>query len=200
MDKAGGCAVANEDILLRLYGREGLERAKQRCETVKSGFEKTFGQQPEALFRAPGRTELGGNHTDHQHGHVLAASLDLDILAAVRPNNSGRIRIFSEGHGEITADLSRTEPDPNEYNTSSSLVRGLAALSGSPAGFDAYMVSDVPPGSGMSSSAAFEVLIGTILNELFLGSRYNSVEIAQLGQLAENRFFGKPCGLMDQAA
>ena len=187
--------------LERLYGAEGAAEARARCCEVAAGFAKTFEGEPEALFSAPGRTELGGNHTDHQHGRVLAAAVDLDILAAVAPNQSGMIRVQSQGYPLMVVDLSDLNPHAEEAGTSAALIRGVAARMsalGCPlqnAGLDAYMVSNVPGGSGLSSSAAFEVLIGTILNELC-----SAVEIAQIGQYAENVFFGKPCGLMDQTA
>ena len=191
--------------LERLYGAEGAAEARARCCEVAAGFAKTFEGEPEALFSAPGRTELGGNHTDHQHGRVLAAAVDLDILAAVAPNQSGMIRVQSQGYPLMVVDLSDLNPHAEEAGTSAALIRGVAARMsalGCPlqnAGLDAYMVSNVP-GGGLSSSAAFEVLIGTILNELFWGGKCSAVEIAQIGQYAENVFFGKPCGLMDQTA
>ena len=199
-------AGAFDEMLDRLYGKTRREEARDRCEAVIAGFTKTFESQPEALFSAPGRTELGGNHTDHQHGRVLAASVDLDILAAAAPNQSGMIRIQSQGYPLIVVDLHELAPKAGEENTSAALIRGVAARMaalGCPlqnAGLDAYMVSSVPGGSGLSSSAAFEVLIGTMLNDLFWGGRCTPVEIAQIGQYAENVFFGKPCGLMDQTA
>ena len=199
-------AGAFDETLARLYGKNRLEEARSRCGSVIAGFAKTFESLPEALFSAPGRTELGGNHTDHQHGRVLAAGVDLDILAAAAPNQSGMIRVQSQGYPLIVVDLHELTPRPEEENTSAALIRGVAARMaalGCPlqnAGLDAYMVSSVPGGSGLSSSAAFEVLIGTILNDLFWDGRCTPVEIAQIGQYAENVFFGKPCGLMDQTA
>ena len=192
--------------LTTLYGAERLEDARSRCAAVLSGFAKTFECLPEALFSAPGRTELGGNHTDHQHGRVLAAAVNLDILAAAAPNQSGMIRVQSEGYPLIVVDLKELTPKQGEENTSAALIRGVAARMaalGCPlqdAGLDAYIVSNVPGGSGLSSSAAFEVLIGTMLNALFWNGKSSAVEIAQIGQYAENVFFGKPCGLMDQTA
>ena len=192
--------------LTRLYGAEGAEAARTRCAAAVAGFTKTFESLPEALFSAPGRTELGGNHTDHQHGRVLAASVDLDILAAAAPNQSGMIRVQSQGYPLIVVDLHELTPKPEEENTSAALIRGVAArfaALGCPlqsAGLDAYLTSNVPGGSGLSSSAAFEVLVGTMLNELFFGGKCSAVEIAQIGQYAENVFFGKPCGLMDETA
>ena len=192
--------------LTKLYGAERLEDARSRCAAVLGGFAKTFECLPEALFSAPGRTELGGNHTDHQHGRVLAAAVNLDILAAAAPNQSGMIRVQSEGYPLIVVDLKELIPKQGEENTSAALIRGVAARMaalGCPlqdAGLDAYIVSNVPGGSGLSSSAAFEVLIGTMLNALFWNGKSSAVEIAQIGQYAENVFFGKPCGLMDQTA
>ena len=197
---------ALDETLARLYGANRLEEARARCAGVLSGFAKTFESLPEALFSAPGRTEVGGNHTDHQHGRVLAASVDLDILAAAAPNQSGMIRVQSQGYPLIVVDLRELAPKPEEENTSAALIRGVAArfaALGCPlqsAGLDAYLVSSVPGGSGLSSSAAFEVLIGTMLNDLFWDGKCTPVEIAQIGQYAENVFFGKPCGLMDQTA
>ncbi len=195
-----------DETLTRLYGAHHLKTARERCSTVISGFTRTFDSLPEHLFSAPGRTELGGNHTDHQHGRVLAAGVDLDILAAASPNQSGMIRVQSQGYPLIVVDLHELTPRPEEANTSAALIRGVAArlaALGCPlqnAGLDAYIISDVPGGSGLSSSAAFEVLIGTMLNDLFWEGHCDAVEIAQIGQYAENVFFGKPCGLMDQTA
>ena len=193
-----------DETLQSLYGAARLEAARSRCAGVLEGFARTFGKEAEALFSAPGRTELGGNHTDHQHGRVLAAGVDLDILAAAAVNDSGVIRVQSEGYPLIAVDLDRLTPVPGEENTTAALIRGVAARMkelGCPvSGVEAYMVSDVPGGSGLSSSAAFEVLTGTMLNGLFWGGRASAVEIAQIGQYAENVFFGKPCGLMDQTA
>ena len=193
-----------EETLVRLYGEDHAENARARCAEVLAGFVKTFESQPEALFSAPGRTEVGGNHTDHQHGRVLAAAVDLDILAAAAPNQSGMIRVQSQGYPLIVVDLGELTPKTEEQNTSAALIRGVAArmsaLGCQNAGVDVYMTSTVPGGSGLSSSAAFEVLMGTMLNDLFFGGRCTAVEIAQIGQYAENVFFGKPCGLMDETA
>ena len=149
---------------------------------------------------------MGGNHTDHQHGRVLAAAVNLDILAAAAPNQSGMIRVQSQGYPLIVVDLGELTPKAEEQNTSAALIRGVAARMsalGCPlrnVGLDVYITSTVPGGSGLSSSAAFEVLIGTMLNDLFWDGKCTPVEIAQIGQYAENVFFGKPCGLMDQTA
>ena len=184
-----------------------LAQQRKRYADVIDSFINLFGaDRIGGLYSAPGRTELGGNHTDHQHGRVLAAAVDLDILAAVAPNQSGMIRVQSQGYPLMVVDLSDLNPHAEEAGTSAALIRGVAArmsAMGCPlqnVGLDAYMVSNVPGGSGLSSSAAFEVLIGTILNDLFWGGKCSAVEIAQIGQYAENVFFGKPCGLMDQTA
>lgn len=195
-----------DEMLTRLYGAAQVECARARCDSLCSRFIQTFDILPEAIFSAPGRTELGGNHTDHQHGCVLAAGVNLDILAAVAVNERGTIRVQSDGYPLIEVRLNELEPKPEERNTTEALIRGVAARMtalGCPlqnAGLDAYIVSDVPGGSGLSSSAAFEVLIGTILNDLFWDGRCTPVEIARIGQYAENVFFGKPCGLMDETA
>lgn len=192
-----------DEALRTLYG-DSLESARSRCAGVLEGFAKTFGTEASALFSAPGRTELGGNHTDHQHGLVLAAAVNLDLLAAAAPNGKNVIRLQSEGYPLIEVDLEHLNPQAGEDNTSAALIRGVASKMrdmGCPVqGLDAYAVSDVPGGSGLSSSAAFEVLVGTMLNGLFWGGHATAVEIAQVGQYAENVFFGKPCGLMDQTA
>ena len=198
--------TAFEETLARLYGAEGAERARERCTEVMEGFARTFRRPAEALFSAPGRTELGGNHTDHQHGCVLAAAVDLDILAAAAPNGSSVIRVLSQGYPLTEVDLRDPDPRDDERDTSAALIRGVAARMGAlgcdlrAGGLDVYMISNVPKGSGLSSSAAYEVLIGTMLNELFWDGHCTPVELAQIGQYAENVYFGKPCGLMDQTA
>ena len=171
---------------------------------LDTGFAAVFGGAPERYFSAPGRTELSGNHTDHQHGRVLAGAVNLDMLAAVRVTGTNTVRILSKGYPMTVIDLNRLIPVPEEINSTPSLVRGVAArfvqLGCNVTGFDAYMESTVLPGSGLSSSAAFEVLIGTIINCLFFDGKVSQPEIAMIGQYAENVFFGKPCGLMDQMA
>ena len=156
------------------------------------------------VFSAPGRTEIGGNHTDHQHGCVLAAAVDLETVATVWVDDSSLIQIDSEGYPVITVDLNELDVREDEKNTTVSLIRGIASAfvqrGAKVPGFRAKVKSTVLPGSGLSSSAAFEVLIGTILNELFFDKKLTAVEIAQVGQYAENVYFGKPCGLMDQTA
>ena len=175
-----------------------------RKEALDAGFASIFGGAPERYFSAPGRTEIGGNHTDHQRGRVLAAAVNLDTQAAVRLNGTDVIRIQSQGYPMCEVDLKVLVPQESEINGTASLIRGVAArfveLGCEVKGFDAYCESTVLPGSGLSSSAAYAVLIGTILNHLFFDGRISAPEIAMIGQYAENVFFGKPCGLMDQTA
>lgn len=156
------------------------------------------------IFSAPGRTEISGNHTDHQHGCVLAAAVNLVTVAEVTLNHSAMIRVQSEGYPVVEVALNDLSVHEDEKNTTAALIRGVAAEFSQRGavldGFDARVRSSVLPGSGLSSSAAFEVLIGTICNELFFDQKLSAVEIAQVGQYAENVYFGKPCGLMDQTA
>ena len=171
---------------------------------LDSGFSTAFGGEAQRYFSAPGRTEIGGNHTDHQRGRVLAGAVNLDTVAAVRVSGTNVIRFQSKGYPLCQVDLDNLEPVAAEINSTPALIRGVAArfaqLGCKVGGFDAYCESTVLPGSGLSSSAAFEVLIGTIINHLFFDGRVSQAEVAQIGQYAENVFFGKPCGLMDQTA
>ena len=175
-----------------------------RTTALDNGFAAAFGGKPAHYFSAPGRTEIGGNHTDHQRGRVLAAAVNLDTVAAVRENGTDEIRIQSAGYPFCRIDLKDLTPKAEEINTTPALIRGVAArfvqMGCAVKGFDAYCESDVLPGSGLSSSAAYEVLIGTIINHLFFDAKVSAAEVAQIGQYAENVFFGKPCGLMDQTA
>ncbi|MBQ6856502.1 MAG: galactokinase, partial [Lachnospiraceae bacterium] len=179
-----------------------LDSIKKKA--LDAGFAAAFGGVPERYFSAPGRTEIGGNHTDHQRGRVLAAAVNLDTVAAVRLNGTDQIRILSKGYPLCEVNVKELTPKEDEINTTPALIRGVAArfaqLGCIVEGFDAYCESTVLPGSGLSSSAAYEVLIGTILNHLFFDARVSQAEVAQIGQYAENVFFGKPCGLMDQTA
>lgn len=160
--------------------------------------QKTF------VFSAPGRTEISGNHTDHQHGCVLAAAVNLETVARVTLRTDYVICVCSEGYDPVEIRLDDLSIHETEINTTAALIRGVAAAfqqrGCTLGGFDAAVSSTVLPGSGLSSSAAFEVLIGTIVNELFFAGSLSAVEIAQIGQYAENVYFGKPCGLMDQTA
>ena len=155
-------------------------------------------------FSGPGRTEISGNHTDHQHGCVLAAAVNLDTTAEVTLNDTEYIRVFSDGFAPVEVDLSDLHPRREEYNTTAALVRGVAAAfdqrGAKLRGIDAVVHSTVLPGSGLSSSAAFEIMLATVFNELFFEGKLDPVEIAQIGQYAENLYFGKPSGLMDQMA
>ena len=194
---------ASQGLLSDLYGTENLIRAQERAIRVaRALLEKFHPTGSAALFSGPGRTEIGGNHTDHQHGHVLCASVDMDMLACAAANGLPVIRIRSEGYSALEIDLADLAPKPAEENTSAALVRGVAAkvqeLGYPVAGFDACITSNVLSGSGLSSSAAYEVLIGNIINHFFCGGALDAVQIAKIGQYAENVYFGKPCGLMDQ--
>ncbi len=178
--------------------------SSEEKQILDAGFAAAFGCAPERYFSAPGRTEIGGNHTDHQRGRVLAAAVNLDTRAAVRANDSGVIRILSKGYPMSVVELSELAPVESEVNSTPALIRGVAArfvqMGCRVGGFDAYCESTVLPGSGLSSSAAYEVLIGAIINGLFFDGKASQPELAMIGQYAENVFFGKPCGLMDQMA
>ena len=193
--------------LASLYCCAPAETASEaaRYAAVLDGLEKTFGSHAEVgLYSAPGRTEIGGNHTDHQHGRVLAGSVNIDMIAAAAPNDKNQLRVQSEGYDLCVIDLNDLEARKEEENTTASLLRGECAAftqrGAKLAGLDVYISSNVPKGSGVSSSAAFEVLIGVILNDCFMTEKVSPIAIAQIGQWAENVYFGKPCGLMDQMA
>ena len=196
-----------DEALRGLYALDGseasLEKGRERAVRVVRAFEAEFGARPQAaLFSGPGRTEIGGNHTDHQHGRVLCGSVDLDMLACAAPNGTDLVRIQSEGYPALEVDLRDLRVREEEKNSSPALVRGVAArlaeLGCRPAGFDAYVTSTVLSGSGLSSSAAYEILVATIIDCFFGGGTLDPVERAKVGQYAENVYFGKPCGLMDQ--
>ena len=195
----------NEPLSHLLY--DDLAAARERIAKVLDEFQKTFGvgdDTPVALCSAPGRTEIGGNHTDHQHGRVLAGAVDLDFLACASPNGTNTIRFQSEGWPMVEVALDTLDPKEEEKESTAALVRGMATQAAQKgytvAGFDVYATSSVLPGSGLSSSAACEVLLGVIENHLFCHDELDPVTIAQMGQKAENVYFGKPCGLMDQTA
>ena len=181
-----------------------LKLSSVQKEILDAGFAAAFGGAPERYFSAPGRTEIGGNHTDHQRGRVLAGAVNLDTVAAVRLNGTDTIRIMSKGYPMSVVNVTELTPVQSEINTTPALIRGVVArfveMGCKVEGFDAYCESTVLPGSGLSSSAAYEVLIGTIVNHLFFEGKVSQPEIAMIGQYAENVFFGKPCGLMDQTA
>jgi len=191
----------------RVYCRPTSEIAPyyNRVLKVAEGYKDVFKKDDSssvAICSAPGRTELGGNHTDHQRGKVLTGAVDLDAIACVAVNGSNIVNIYSEGYGMTSVDCSDLSVVESEKNSTKAIVRGvlakIASLGYAVSGFDAYVISDVPGGSGLSSSACFEVLVGTIVNCLYCGNSINSAEIAKIGQYAENIYFGKPSGLLDQ--
>lgn len=197
--------VGNFDKLFKeLYPSRHLS-ARARYLQIVDSFVRQYGPSEDLrLFSVPGRVEIGGNHTDHQHGHVLAAAITLDAVAAAAKNDSDIISVYSAGFGEIRLSLSDLAAVPKERGNNAALIRGIAArfrqLGYEAQGFDAYISSDVPPGSGMSPSAAFEVLIATIINGLFNDSKIPPVTLAQIGKYAETVYYGKPNGLMYQCA
>ena len=183
---------------------EASAKQSVRYENAVREFSKAFSSVPQAIFSAPGRTEIGGNHTDHQHGEVLAASINKDAIAVVAARDDNNVNILAEGFGMTNIDLYNLHIREDEKGTTASLIRGvLAGLKKNNyvvGGFDAYITSDVLIGAGLSSSAAFETLIGTIVSGLYNDMNIDPVNIAKIGQSAENKYFGKPCGLMDQMA
>ena len=191
--------------LRELYGTSETELLRQRARYISAveNFSRMYPEHSEIrIFSAPGRSEVGGNHTDHQNGCVIAAAVNLDVIAVTAVNDDDVIRIKSEGHKADEIDLSSLEAVPEEKGHAGAMIRGIAAKFKERGedihGFDAYTTSDVLSGSGLSSSAAFEVLVGTILDRLFCGGSVGAVEIARFGQYAENSYFGKASGLMDQ--
>uniref|UniRef100_UPI003217FD33 galactokinase n=1 Tax=uncultured Draconibacterium sp. TaxID=1573823 RepID=UPI003217FD33 len=196
----------NNPLFQELYGTDAttLKEQAERYADLMSEFEKTFGADDVSLFSSPGRTEIGGNHTDHNYGRVLAGAVNLDNIAVAAPNGTNTIRIKSAGYPEFQVELTDFTPNEAEFYTSTSLVKGIAAKMQENGytigGFDACIEGRVPKGSGLSSSASFEVLIGAILSELFNDGKMDAVENAIIGQWSENNYFGKPCGLMDQTA
>ena len=188
--------------LALLYG--DVACSTERYLRAYDGFYHAFGHENGAFFSAPGRTELSGNHTDHQHGCVLAGAVTLDMLAVIHPRSDMKIRLVSEGYPATELTLKELSPLVGEKNKTAALVRGVAAgfveRGYQVGGFDAYISSEVPRGSGLSSSAAIELLLGTIQNVLYNESGVNPVTLAKIGQYAENHFFGKPSGLLDQTS
>lgn len=193
-----------DNILKDLYiDKSQLEYQRKRYINALNRFTQLYGEGDVLIFSAPGRSEIGGNHTDHQLGRVLAASINLDAIAIVAKKENGVV-LKSEGYPMINVSLADLLPKKEEEGTSEGLIRGVAAKLKEEGyeigGFEAYVTSDVLNGAGMSSSAAFEVLTGNILSGLYNEGKVSPVLIAQAGQYAENVFFGKPCGLMDQMA
>lgn len=195
-----------DPLFTRLYGADRVASQHTRYIEAVEAFTAQFGDAEELLlFSAPGRTEIGGNHTDHNHGRVLAASVNLDVIAVVAPCADNTIRIQSKGYPLDVVALDDLDRKDAETNSSISLIRGTAARFGqlgyAIGGFDAYTTSDVLKGSGLSSSAAFEVLVGVILSRLYNAKQpVDPVEIAKIAKYSENVYFGKPSGLMDQMA
>lgn len=192
-------------ILKELYFcSKQIELQKKRYVNALCEFENLYGVKPVEIYSAPGRTEIGGNHTDHQNGKVLAASVNLDAIAVVSKRADNIIHIKSEGYQPFDINISDLHMQEDEEGTTQSLVRGVAngvsKRGYKVGGFEAYITSDVLSGSGLSSSAAYEVLIGNIFSGLYNEGSIDAVAIAQIGQEAEMNYFGKPCGLMDQMA
>ncbi len=190
-----------------VYDKEAISSQYKRYLSVLDSFEEVFGKNNDReveLFSAPGRSEIGGNHTDHNHGLVLAAGISLDAIAVASKNDEGVVRIKSQGYAMDTVDCSDLAVKENETGRSQAIVRGIVArfkqLGYNVGGFDATTASQVLSGSGLSSSAAFEVLVCTMLNHLYNDGKVDAVEIAKISQYSENVYFGKPCGLLDQLA
>lgn len=192
-----------------LYGKDDreIDRQLDRYRESICKFNMLFGDSDEEvqIFSTPGRTEIGGNHTDHNLGRVLAGGVNLDSIAVARPRDENIIHCYSKGYEEaFIVELDKLEPIEAEQGTTNALMRGIAArfveLGYNIGGFDAYIDSEVLPGSGLSSSASIEVLLGTILSYLYNDGKVPPELLAKIGQYAENEFFGKPCGLMDQMA
>lgn len=193
-----------DSTLEKLYGSKAVPTQRERYEKAEKKFKELFGANDPMIFSASGRTEIGGNHTDHNRGKVLAAAVSLDVIAFAVPTDDGVITVKSEGFPQDTVDTADLSVKEADKNTSAALIRGVAdgfKRDGFKiGGFKAYTTSNVLKGSGISSSAAFEVLIGTIFSHMYNGGEVSSVKIAQIAQYAENVHFGKPSGLMDQMA
>jgi galactokinase len=197
---------SNNNTFKELYGTNQaiLNKQAQRYNSLIDKFNNVFGQKDIMLFSSPGRTEIGGNHTDHNYGRVLAGAVNMDNIAVAAKNNTNIVSILSSGYEKFEVDLSNLSPNKAENFTSASIIRGISArmkeLGFIIGGFDCCIDSGVPVGSGLSSSASFEVLIGAIISHLFNNGKLEAVQNAITGQYAENVYFGKPCGLMDQTA
>ena len=196
---------AKDELLMDIYLDENkLEYQRMRYVEAIEKFEKLFGVSEISIYSAPGRSEIGGNHTDHQNGEVLAASVNLDAIAIVEKIDEPVVKIVSGNYPMISVKLDNLEKKDSEEGTTLALVKGVLAgikkRGGKVGGFKAYITSDVLIGAGLSSSAAFETIIGTIISGLYNDMGISPVDIAMIGQYAENVYFGKPCGLMDQTA
>ena len=196
----------DNNVFRELYGNDPaeLKRNAERYTSLLNKFTTEFGHADCEFFTSPGRTEIGGNHTDHNYGRVLAGAVNLDNVCVAAKTNTNVIRILSEGYPRFEVDLTWLRPDTREQYTSAALVRGICSrlteLGYNVGGFDACIDGGVPKGSGLSSSASFEVLIGAILSHLFNDDLLDPIQNAIIGQYSENNYFGKPCGLMDQTA
>lgn len=193
-----------KNTLEQIYSNKKIEYQKERYQSSEEKFISVFNEKPVRFFSAPGRSEICGNHTDHNKGCVLAAGVSMDVIAAVVPTNDGIIQIQSEGYPLIKVNIDDLSANDSEKNSSVALIRGVTAGFADKGynigGFKAYTLTSVLKGSGLSSSAAFEVLVCTILNGLYNDDKVDPVEIAKISQFAENKYFGKPSGLMDQMA
>lgn len=194
-----------DSLILDVYVDDTkIKYQKQRYVEAINQYISHFGNDEVEIYSAPGRSEVGGNHTDHQHGEVLAASINLDAIAIVKPLDEAVVKIISKGYDMITVDLNHIQLEESEKETTLSLIKGvlykMSDMGYKIGGFQAYITSDVLIGAGLSSSAAYETLIGTIISGLYNDMKVSAIEIAIIGQYAENVYFGKPCGLMDQMA
>ncbi len=195
----------NENFKAVYVTDEAVELQKERyIETIEE-FISLFGDDRDIIVTsAPGRTEVCGNHTDHNNGKVLAASINLDAIAVCAVSDENIVRVKSKGHAMNVVDITKLLPDESEFGRSTAMVRGVVSkikdMGYEIGGFDAVTTSDVMGGSGLSSSAAFEVLLGTTVSYLFNDGKIDPVDIAKVAQYSENVFFGKPCGLLDQMA
>ena len=193
-----------EESLLGIYSENNIEKQKKRWLKLLRRHLELFGDRDAMVISAPGRTELGGNHTDHNHGNVIAGSVELDSLCVISKADNSLVTLDSEGYKQIRLDVTELAVKPEEKDTTKALLRGILFrfkdLGYRIGAFNCNMDSEVLPGSGLSSSASVEVLIGTALSEFFNDGDTGFVEVSQIGQYAENNYFGKACGLMDQVA
>lgn len=194
-----------DNMFLNIYVDDSkISYHKQRYISAIENYMKEFGEDDIEIYSAPGRSEVGGNHTDHQHGEILAASINLDAIGIVKKTDDMKITVVSKGFNPITISLEKIYMQESEKETTMALIKGVVAgflnHGYNIGGFQAYITSDVLIGAGLSSSAAYETLIGTILSGLYNDMSISAEEIAIIGQYAENHYFGKPCGLMDQMA
>ena len=199
------CARAYDKRLDEIYvDQTQTQLQRERYIAALEAFQGFYGNREVAIYSAPGRSEVGGNHTDHQKGKVLATAVNIDILAIAAKREDNIIRVISKGYEEVELDIADLEVNEADFGSIKGLTRGVLAGFKKQGlkigGFDVYMESLVPQGAGLSSSAAFEVAIGNILSDLYNEGQVEAVTIAKIGQLAENIYFGKPCGLMDQMA